>query len=350
MASKLLERSRAFNEAEENVLDFSQLNSKILENIENSNNDKVVELDINQLREFSAFENNQPFNCDINKVRQIANSIKEQGQLTPILVRRKKDGTYEILSGHTRKRALEYLGETKIKAIIVENIPDDVAFKNLAFSNIQREKATPSEIANLCRMSDLFKSNRQEFLTREEIANLTGYSRKHINRCLNVSKLVDGLKYAVDCDIISVTSVEDILFNLTDKEQMKLAEYIDYYIISPVKENAEKKEENIKYKKLSSSKLKKVFELAEFVRLNPAPNSLNIDFNIDGIKNVLSNKNSDNSDSLEETEENVSCDTLSDSSHNCFWEKVKNKFPEFKSFSDETLEGYILEILDAYLK
>ena len=350
MANSLLAKSKALNEANKNLpsIDFAKFGN--IEENEQSNEDKVVILDIDEVEDFTVLGKKQPFKCSTDKVIQIAKSIQQEGQLTPVSVRRKEDGTLEIFSGMTRKKAIQHIGGSTIKAIIFDNVPDDIAFKKLGYANVQRDRITPSEIANLCNMSDNFKEIGKEYFTREEIANMTGFSRKHINRCLNVNKLYPTLQHSVDDDIISVTAVEDILANLNQDEQRELADYIDYYITTPASKKAIKTGDDIKYSKLTVSKLQKVYELAEFVRNNPSPNYLDIDFNIDGIKLVLSSKNPlDDKNEKEENEEdtsdkNVSRDTSSRESN--FFAKLKEKYIELRMYDDDGLETYLTELVE----
>ncbi len=81
----------------------------------------------------------------------LVESIKENGVLSPILVRKMDDGNYEIISGHRRKRACELAGINKIPAIIKE-LDDDEAVILMVDSNIQREEILPSEKAYAYKM------------------------------------------------------------------------------------------------------------------------------------------------------------------------------------------------------
>ena len=82
---------------------------------------------------------------DDNSLKGLAESIKRQGQLQPILVR-PKDGRYELIAGERRYRATKLAGKTSITALIREIADDQVEDAQLA-ENIQRENLTQLEIA-----------------------------------------------------------------------------------------------------------------------------------------------------------------------------------------------------------
>lgn len=88
---------------------------------------------------------NHPFHVDDDEsMAALAQSIGEVGVITPIQVRNKPDGRYELLSGHRRKRAAELLRMTTIKAQVCD-VDDDEAAIMMVDSNLQRERILPSE-------------------------------------------------------------------------------------------------------------------------------------------------------------------------------------------------------------
>ncbi len=80
--------------------------------------------------------------CDFS----VPNSIEANGLLNPIIVRKKVDGRYELISGHRRKRAYEILKISEIQAIVVD-VDDNEAVIMMVDSNCQRSKILPSEKA-----------------------------------------------------------------------------------------------------------------------------------------------------------------------------------------------------------
>ncbi len=79
-------------------------------------------------------------------LEQLAVSIKENGLLNPLIVRKKSNGKYEMISGHRRKRVLELIGETEAN-VYIKDFNDDEAVICMVDSNIYREKILPSEKA-----------------------------------------------------------------------------------------------------------------------------------------------------------------------------------------------------------
>ena len=77
---------------------------------------------------------------------ELQDSIKKYGVLNPLIVRPRKEGYYEIISGHRRKYAAERLGYKKIP-VIIRMMQDDEAVVTMVDSNLQREQITPSEKA-----------------------------------------------------------------------------------------------------------------------------------------------------------------------------------------------------------
>ena len=105
--------------------------------------ESVTYLKIDDLVDFEA----QPFKVvDDEAMQELVDSIKTVGVLVPIIVRRIKDGKYEIISGHRRKRACMLAGKNTIPAVVTE-LNDDEAAILLVDSNLQREKLLPSERA-----------------------------------------------------------------------------------------------------------------------------------------------------------------------------------------------------------
>lgn len=105
------------------------------------------QVSISELHKF----HNHPFKIREDKLLELADSIKAHGVLVPGIVRRKEYGGYEIIAGHTRKRACKLAGITKMP-VIVKDIGDDEATIIMVDSNIQREDIFPSEKAKAYKM------------------------------------------------------------------------------------------------------------------------------------------------------------------------------------------------------
>lgn len=107
-----------------------------------------LEIDINRIQPFQ----NHPFKVvDDAKMDDLVNSIRQNGVLTPVLVRPTDDGGYEMISGHRRMHAAERAGLATIPAIIRE-LTDDDATIVMVEANSQREEILPSEKAFAYKM------------------------------------------------------------------------------------------------------------------------------------------------------------------------------------------------------
>jgi ParB family chromosome partitioning protein len=152
-------------------IDFSQPNkttantafAQMLGIKDESNNKDSTELDIDLIVPFK----NHPFRLYTDeKLKRMIESIKENGVMTPIIVRKKEDGTYETLAGHNRVNAARQAGLLKIPAEIKENITDAQAKIIVTDSNfLQRstEEMLPSELAKSLKMQlDACKEAKQK--------------------------------------------------------------------------------------------------------------------------------------------------------------------------------------------
>lgn len=112
------------------------------------NAEKVEEIDISKISDFP----DHPFKVlNDDKMEEMVKSVKEYGVILPVIVRPKEDGTYEMISGHRRKRACELAGVKQIRCI-VKDLTDDEATILMVDSNIQREEILPSEKAFAYKM------------------------------------------------------------------------------------------------------------------------------------------------------------------------------------------------------
>ena len=109
---------------------------------------EIIKIKISEIDDFK----NHPYKVEIgDDLNDLVESIKLNGLLVPIVVRRKEDNRYELLSGHRRKKVYEILGLEEIDAI-VKDLNDDEAIIFMVDSNMYREKLLPSEKAFAYRM------------------------------------------------------------------------------------------------------------------------------------------------------------------------------------------------------
>jgi len=128
---------------------------------------------------------------DEEKLKELADSIKEHGVFTPVLVRRAADG-YELVAGERRVKAAGIAGLTEIPAIIVDFDDDQMAEISL-LENIQRENLTAIEEAKGYKTL----IDRRGY-TQEELGKRVGKSREHIANTLRLLVLPESVQKMVE--------------------------------------------------------------------------------------------------------------------------------------------------------
>jgi len=135
---------------------------------------------------------------DEGSLYELAESIKAQGIMQPILVRPVGGGRYEIIAGERRSRAAKLAGLTEVP-VLVKDVPDEAAAAMALIENIQREDLNPLEEAQgLQRLTAEFG------LTHEQAAQAVGRSRSaasNLLRLLNLADPVQSMLMAGDLDM-----------------------------------------------------------------------------------------------------------------------------------------------------
>lgn len=183
---------------------------------------------------------NHPFKMvDDEKMVELTNSIEKNGVLSPILVRPKKGGRYEMLSGHRRLRASELAEKKTIKAMVYD-YDDLTAAIVMVESNInQRENMLPSEKAFAYKiLYDAMKKApgrpSKENLTplvsdlrsNEELAYQVGVSREQIRRYIRLTNLVPELLEYIDAGKIGLRPAVEMSY-LDEDCQRDIVDFID---------------------------------------------------------------------------------------------------------------------------
>ena len=199
--------------------------------------EKVEEISIDLLDEFP----NHPFKVLKNEeLSKLEESIKDNGVLEPIIVR-KKDDRYEIVSGHRRKLASTLVGLTSIPCI-VRDMNDDEATIYMVDSNMHRETILPSEKAKAYKMkldalshqgqrNDL-TSARVGHKSRDMIAEENGESREQVRRYIRLNELIPELLDMVDTKEIAFNPAVELSY-LKKKEQEVLLDTMNYCDATP---------------------------------------------------------------------------------------------------------------------
>ena len=121
-------------------------------------------------------------------LEELAESIKAQGVMQPIVVRPIGDKRYEIIAGERRWRAAQLAGLDTIPAVVRE-VPDEAAIAMALIENIQREDLNPMEEAlALSRLKDEFE------LTHQQVADAVGKSRAMVTNLLRLISLEEDVK------------------------------------------------------------------------------------------------------------------------------------------------------------
>ena len=151
---------------------------------------------------------------DDEDMMQLVESVKERGVITPATVRQKKDGRYELVSGHRRKRACELAGFETLRSEIVDLNRDEATIL-MVESNFQRSEILPSEKAFAYKMrleamkrqgqrTDLTSTPLVEKLAGKDALSVSrigeevGESREQIRRYIRLTNLVPELLEFVD--------------------------------------------------------------------------------------------------------------------------------------------------------
>ena len=201
-----------------------------------SGEESATDIEISRIHSFA----NHPFKVlGDDKMDDLVKSIKQNGVLTPVLVRPDKNNSYEMISGHRRMHAAIKAGLETIPAI-VRDMEDDEAIVIMVDANIQREELLPSEKAFAYKMkmdamkrqgarNDIADSTYTQNGWRSETAAVIGQqvgeSKNQVRRYIRLTELIPDLLDYVDKKRLQFTVAVDISY--IDKEiQTWLFEYI----------------------------------------------------------------------------------------------------------------------------
>ncbi|RHS95877.1 nucleoid occlusion protein [Erysipelatoclostridium sp. AM42-17] len=167
---------------------------------------------------------NQPrkvFNDE--KIEELSTSIKENGLIQPIVVRKTKEG-YQIIAGERRFRACKLADMTKVPCIIKEY--DDKQVETLSvIENIQREDLSPLEEAKAYKsLLDTYQYSQQE------LAKVVGKKQSTIANKLRLLKLSDGVKDALDNRTITERHARAMVGLDQEKQETVLKEVIQKHL------------------------------------------------------------------------------------------------------------------------
>lgn len=152
-------------------------------------------------------------------LEELANSIRAQGVMQPILVRPTDEGRHEIIAGERRWRAAKMAGLENIP-VVVRDVPDEAAIAMALIENIQRENLNPIEEAMaLQRLQTEFE------LTQQQVADAVGKSRSTVTNLLRLMNLTDEVKKMLEYGDIEMGHARALL-GLDGLVQIKAADEV----------------------------------------------------------------------------------------------------------------------------
>lgn len=199
---------------------------------------------INQITSFP----NHPFKVrDDEKMMETVESVKKRGIIFPAIVRKKKDGTYEMVAGHRRRRACQ-LAQLSEMPCIVRELTDDEATILMVDSNVQREEILPSERAWAFKMKlealnrqgkrvDLTSTPSVQKLSVEIVAEEFGISREQVRRYVALTNLDSALLKMVDENKIALRPAVQISY-MKKQDQKELLDAIESFYATPSEKQA----------------------------------------------------------------------------------------------------------------
>ncbi len=198
--------------------------------------ENLLTVDLDKLK---AREDQPRKNFDDDSLEELANSIKADGVIQPIVVRKVGD-KYEIIAGERRFRASKLAGLEKVP-VVVKNVTDRKARELALVENIQREDLNPIEEAiSLKTLMEEYK------LTQQELSDIVGKSRSYIANNLRLLNLSDYIKEYLIRGELSPSQGRTLLSLETEEERKK---YLDKLLVKEVNiRDVEKKAKQSKNK------------------------------------------------------------------------------------------------------
>lgn len=245
----------------------------------------VCRVPVNSLKNFKDF----PFRIlEDESMAELVSSVKEFGVITPLTVIPADDGSFEIISGHRRKRACQLAGISEVP-VIIKHLSRDKAIILMVDSNLQRESLLPSEKARAYKMrNDAIKRSvgrpsvdeQGEFepgKTIDWMAENAGESATKIQRYIRFNNLVPELLDYVDTRKMGEMVAYHLSF-LTPEEQKSVAVTIDSEQAFPSVSQAQRMKKSSKDKELNEDLILQIMSERK------KPESFNVIIPIDKLK------------------------------------------------------------------
>ena len=191
--------------------------SALLSDTPVTTNEQILEVDIDLIEPNSL----QPrTNFDEERLEELAQSIRANGIIQPILVRRTNNDKYQLIAGERRWRAAQRAGLQRVSCV-VRDIPDDRVLELALIENIQRQELNAIEEAHAYK-----RLIETLGLTQEMVAQRVGRDRTYITNYLRLLRLPDDVQRLVEQEKISMGHARALL-GIDDAEvQRKLAQTV----------------------------------------------------------------------------------------------------------------------------
>jgi ParB family chromosome partitioning protein len=191
----------------------SMLSQTTLKQVQSKSRDELHHLPLDVIRP-GRYQPRSVF--DEEKLAELADSIRAQGVVQPVVVRPIGDNEYELIAGERRWRAAQMAGIDDIPSV-VRDVPDEVSVAMALIENIQREDLNPLEEATaLRRLIDDFQ------MTHQEAADAVGRSRAAVSNLLRLLELMQEVKDMIDMRLIEMGHARALL-SLDDDLQVQAA-------------------------------------------------------------------------------------------------------------------------------
>lgn len=188
------------------TFDFNQLEKNI---VESATKNDILEINLDEIRS-NPYQPRKHF--DEKSLNELAESIKENGLIQPIIVKKSIKG-YELIAGERRVRASKIAGLNKISAI-VRDFTDEEMMELAVLENVQREDLSPIEEAE-----GYFRIINKTNITQEELAKKVSKNRTHITNMLGLLRLPLTVRNQVNNKELSMSHAR-ILSKLSDENQI----------------------------------------------------------------------------------------------------------------------------------
>lgn len=251
-------------EIEESEIEIIEDQKEAVLETENIENEKYEIIKDEDLEDFP----NQPFKMySESRKNTMIESIKINGIIEPIIVRKTENGKYQILSGHNRRLCGREAGITEFRCIVKENMTEDEARLYMVDSNLMVRDVMPTErgkalsIRKECLKNEKIASKIENEIMQDNVDKLDTIQQKmieenqmsngNIQRYIRLNYLIPQLGEMVDNKVINLKTGENLSF-LSKKEQRDVSNIIE--------------KENIKISEGMSKKIKKASESGELTK------------------------------------------------------------------------------------